>query len=231
MTCKIKICGITNEVDLELIARSGADYGGVLVEIDSPRGLIFENALGLFINPPLPLVAVTLDRPVEILSQWAVDLLPAALQLHGNESPETVESLKRIVNCEIWKVIHLPAEENSDTVDVDRIIGMMREFLEAGVDRFLVDATIVREGKRHLGGTGKTVDWSLARTIRDRCPRPFIVAGGIHPGNVAEAVRIVHPDGIDLSSGVEREKGKKDTRKVLELIARVRAWERGDEIA
>lgn len=230
ISCQIKICGITNAEDQEWIARCGADYGGVLVEIDSPRGLILERAWNLFTDPPLPMVAVTLDRNAEQLIEWMAGLRPAALQLHGYESPEQVACLKKKVDCEIWKVIHLPAAEEGASIDVDAINLQMQDYANAGADRFLVDAAITRQGIKQLGGTGKTVDWQIARTIRQHSPKPFIVAGGIHPGNVAEAITIVRPDGIDLSSGVEFSKGKKDPDKVMDVIARARACEEGDEI-
>ncbi|MBN2326268.1 MAG: phosphoribosylanthranilate isomerase [Candidatus Omnitrophica bacterium] len=230
MHCQIKICGITNQDDLELIAKCGADFGGVLVEIDSPRGLILEKARDLFSHPPLPAAAVTVDRSPEELAKWAAELHPFALQLHGHESPDLAAELKPKVECEIWKVIHLPAAEENEPVDVNAVVQSMNEFAQAGVDRFIVDATIQRGGKRHLGGTGKTVDWRVARALRDRSPKPFMAAGGIHPGNAVEAAAAVRPDGIDLSSGVELTKGKKDPDRVLQLIARVRAWERSDEI-
>lgn len=230
IACQIKICGITNAEDLELIARYGADFGGVLVEIDSPRALILERAWNLFAEPPLPLVAVTLDRSADRLIEWAAGLRPAALQLHGNEPPHVIERLKEKVDCEVWKVIHLPAADGDEEVDENAVIEQMKEYAQAGTDRLLVDATVMREGKKRLGGTGKTVDWQLARRLRRQSPRPFIVAGGIHPGNAVEAVTIVRPDGIDLSSGVELSRGKKDPEKVIDLIARVRALHDADEI-
>ena len=154
----------------------------------------------------------------------------AALQLHGYESPDVVADVKKNVNCEIWKVLHLPAAQEGGSVDVDAVIAEMNDYVESGADRFLVDATIKSEGKTILGGTGKTVDWKIAREICLRSPKPFIVAGGIHPDNAADAVTVVKPYGIDLSSGVEQSKGKKDPDKVLQLITRVRACETGGRI-
>ena len=223
MHCRIKICGITTRGDRALIALHGADYGGALVEIGSPRGLTLAGAREIFDQPPLPMVAVTLDQSVERLIQYARELQPAALQLHGSETPETVARLRNEVSCEIWKVIHLPAAESGGAVEVRGIVNRIAQYKQAGVDRFLLDATVVRGGKRHLGGTGKTVDWPTARAIRERIGCPLILAGGIHPDNAAEAVRAVQPDGIDLSWGVESAPGIKDPEKVLRLIARVRA--------
>ncbi|MGC9326337.1 MAG: phosphoribosylanthranilate isomerase [Candidatus Hinthialibacter sp.] len=230
MHCQIKICGITNPQDFELIAKCGADFGGVLVEIDSPRGLSLQQARDLLSHAPLPAAAVVVDRAADELEAWAAQLHPFALQLHGRESPALAAELKPKVACEIWKVIHLPAAEENEPVDVDAVVQSMIEFARAGVDRFIVDATIQRGGKQHLGGTGKTVDWRVARAVRDRSPKPFIAAGGIHPGNAVEAAAAVRPDGIDLSSGVELTQGKKDPDRVLQLITRIRAWEQSDAL-
>ncbi len=225
MACKIKICGLTNRDDMDLVANSGADYGGVLVEIDSVRALSLEDAKTLCLDPPLPIVIVTLDRDESKNRQITEAIDPTALQLHGAESPELVKALKQQIPCEIWKVIHLPSGESGEGVDTEALLARMNEYTEAGADRILVDATIMKQGKRHLGGTGKTVDWETARILCERSNVPFIVAGGLHPGNVAEAVTRVHPYAVDLSSGVEAEKGKKSPQKVIELIDRVRKVE------
>ncbi|MFB3787799.1 MAG: phosphoribosylanthranilate isomerase [bacterium] len=221
----VKICGITNRGDLALIARQGADYGGVLVEIDSPRGLPLAIAWELFDHPPLPVAAVTLDQPVERLVLIARELKPAALQLHGSEPPKSVARLRSQVSCEIWKVMHLPAAQSGEPVDVNDTVDRIGQYNKAGVDRILLDAAMVRDGKRRLGGTGTTVDWAAARKIRERIGCPLILAGGIHPDNAAAALRAVLPDGLDLSSGVEAAPGIKDPEKVLQLIARVREAE------
>lgn len=230
MNCKIKICGITNLHDLDTIARCGADYGGVLVEIDSPRGVKLSQAWDLCSDPPLPMVVVTLDQPLNKLLDWAAGLCPVAMQLHGRESPDVVSELKSHLTCEIWKVIHLPPSGEENRIPVDAVLSVMDEYVEAGADRFLLDTAEIRLGKEHLGGTGKTVDWHSARAIRERSVRPLIIAGGIHPGNVVEAITFVRPDGIDLSSGVELAKGKKDPDKVLELITKARSCEMREEI-
>ncbi|HOJ61454.1 MAG TPA: phosphoribosylanthranilate isomerase [bacterium] len=225
MRFHIKICGITQLGDRALIASHGADYGGVLVEIDSPRGLPLAIARDLFDDPPLPMVAVTLDQPVERLVQFERELKPAALQLHGSEPAAIVRRLRKAVSCEIWKVLHLPAAECGGQVDVNETLNRIRQYKQAGVDRFLLDATVIREGTRQMGGTGRTVDWAAARKIRERADCSLFLAGGIHPGNAAEAARQVIPDGLDLSSGVESVPGIKDPEKVLQLIARVREAE------
>lgn len=228
MQCKVKICGISSRADLELVAKSGADYGGLLIEIDSIRAHSVAGAAAIAADPPLPVVAVTADRPLRTLMEIEQTVRPFALQLHGFESVEMVRELRGSIGCEIWKVVHLPAMVSDETFDIDQVLSQMMSYVEAGIDKLLVDATVVSDGKRRLGGTGKPVDWNLAKQLKNATRAPLFVAGGINPHNVTEVIQTVHPYGIDLSSGVETAKGKKDPDKVLHLMARVRAWNSPD---
>jgi len=223
---KIKICGLTRREDLELVARMGADYGGLLIEVEqSHRSQSREQARRLRENAPLSLVMVTLNQSVEENIRLAEMLSPAALQLHGVETPENVAEIKQRVSCEIWKALHLPARESDETPDLQTLAATAKAYVDAGTDRFLVDASMTIKGQRQFGGTGKTVDWQTVRRLRERLDRPFFLAGGINPQNVVEALSVAHPFGVDLSSGVETVKGIKDPEKVLTLITRVREWE------
>ncbi len=228
---KVKICGITNRQDLEMVAKHGADYGGLIIEIEqSPRCLKLEEASRLVQNSPIPIVAVTLGKCVED-NVRITEMLPlVAIQLHGRESPEEVSYLKEQVSCEVWKVIHLPAAESGENMDLEAVLNRMWEYTAAGTDRITIDASSMVKGERQYGGTGKTVDWDMVRMIREHTDCPLILAGGIQPNNVIEAIRTVQPYGIDISSGVEVVKRKKDPEKVLSLVASVRSCETGDSV-
>lgn len=223
MSCKIKICGLTNQGDIELIAQAGADFGGLLVNIDSPRGVSFEDAQRLSADAPLPIVAVTMNEEAAFIIEVAGALHPAALQLHGAETPQTVAQIKQSVDAEIWKVLHLPARDGGAAPGLDEVLERIAPYQQAGADRILIDAKAVVAGKTQLGGTGKTVDWNAARTLRDAIELPLILAGGVNAENAADAALLVQPYAIDVSSGVEKEKGKKDPDKVKALIKAVRA--------
>jgi len=223
MSCKIKICGLASRADMEMAAWMGADYGGILIDIDSIRAHPLKQAAAWFFSPPLPVAAVTLNNDMENNARTAEALTPAALQLHGFEPPELVDALKKRVSCEVWKAMHLPAGESGEALDLEAFLQRMKEYAEAGADRFVIDAACMESGQRKLGGTGKTVNWRIAHQIREQSPKPLFLAGGLNPENVAEAVKAVQPYGVDLSSGVESVKGKKNPDKVLLLIARVRA--------
>lgn len=222
MSCKVKICGLTNREDIDLIAQAGADFGGLLVNIDSPRGVTLETAQRLSADMPLPLVAVTMDEDPAYIMRVADLLEPAALQLHGDETPETVAQLKQHTRAEIWKVVHMPACEDEAAPELDEILKTITPYQEAGADRILIDAKAMVGGLAQMGGTGKTVDWNAARALRDALTLPLVLAGGVNPDNAAEAVMYVQPYAIDVSSGVEKEKGKKDPAKVHALIKAVR---------
>lgn len=222
MKCKIKLCGINNHEDLLLVAKEGADYAGVLVEIDSIRAVSLEDAIPLFKKPPLSMVAVTMDRTREDNLRIVDTLAPTALQLHGDESPEHVASLRERAECEIWKALHLPAIESGASSDCNALLENARTYAEAGVDRIVIDAVTRIEGETLKGGTGKSVDWNAARRLRDAISIPLILAGGLKPDNVAQAINLVDPFALDCSSGVEIQKGRKDPERVRLFIQRAR---------
>ena len=96
------------------------------------------------------------------------------------------------------------------------------EYIKAGADALLVDSVDESEGFQRLGGTGKVGDWEAAEALKRKIDIPIFLAGGIGPDNVADAVRSVEPFGIDLCSGVEARRGKRDPEKVEKLLHRFR---------
>ncbi len=208
---RLKICGVTNAADAQLVSASGADYCGVLVEVGaSPRSLGLPAAKQVASAATVPVVVLVCDAPRDLVIRAAVEIGPHSIQLHGHEPPEFVRGLRPLLRCEIWKALHLPPlpEEASP-----------EDYIEAGVDAFLLDSASTAGGVQRLGGTGTLVDWKAAaeavRTIR----KPVFLAGGISPENVADALSQVRPYGVDLCSGVERSKGRKDPEKIHRLVA------------
>ena len=222
----VKICGTTNRADLELVAELGADYGGVLVDLPySPRTLTFEAARQLCADPPLPVVVLTFNKGVEENLRVVEVLRPAAIQLQGQEEPSDVAELKARCGCEVWKAVHLPFRGGEVGQDEGVFRVRISEQQDAGVDRIVLDVMGTRGNVQRFGGTGEVSDWGLVNRIKGAIERPFLLAGGIRPGNVLEALGVVNPPGIDLCSGVEREVGKKDREKVRRLISLVRGRE------
>lgn len=207
---RIKICGITREEDLAAAVAAGADALGFVFYPPSPRYVTpqraarllaavpaFVTRVGLFVNEPAGNVR-------EILAQIPLDLL----QFHGDEDAAYCAAFGRP-----W----IKAARVKAGFD---LLEYASAFAGApGVCGLLLDAHV--EG---YGGGGQTFDWSL---IPRSLPLPVILSGGLHPGNVAEAVRAVRPWAVDVSSGVESARGIKDAQKITEFIAGVRNADAG----
>ena len=202
---RIKICGITREEDLAAAVAAGADALGFVFYPPSPRYVApqraaellalvpaFVTRVGLFVNEPAAAVRV-------VLTQAPLDLL----QFHGDEDAAYCASFGKP-----W----IKAARVKAGFD---LLEYAAAFAGApGACGLLLDAHV--EG---YGGGGKTFDWSL---IPRSLPLPVILSGGLHPGNVAAAVRAVRPWAVDVSSGVEAARGIKDVQKINEFIAGVR---------
>ncbi|MDO9004977.1 MAG: phosphoribosylanthranilate isomerase [Aquabacterium sp.] len=199
---RIKICGLTREQDVLAAARAGADALGLVFYEKSPRHVGLSQAVQLARTVP-PFVTVvglfvnpSVDYVREVLSKVPLDVL----QFHGEETPEFCTQFGR----PYLKAIRVRA-------GVDLIQCAARY---AGAQGLLLDAYV--EGTQ--GGTGESFDWAL---IPQNLPLPVILSGGLHAGNVAAAIRQVQPYAVDVSSGVEAEKGIKDAAKIAAFINEV----------
>lgn len=199
---RVKICGITRAEDALAAAQAGADALGLVFHEKSPRHVtVGQAALVAAVLPPfVTLVGLFVnpseDAVHEVLRQVPLDVL----QFHGEEEPEFCARFGRP-----WiKAIRMRH-------DVDLLQCAARYRLAQGL---LLDAFV--EGAH--GGTGASLDWAL---IPQAVPLPVILAGGLHSGNVAEAIRLVRPYAVDVSSGVEAAKGIKDAAKIAAFINEV----------
>ena len=206
---RVKICGITNAADAQAAIEAGANLLGFNFYEQSPRRITEEEAakvrsqlpkrvkaVGIFVNPA-PADVIALRRSLKL----------DAVQLHGEEPPETVAEIAGIVP--VIKAFRVKPEFPLATLD---------EYPSAFA--FLFDAAHTGQ----YGGTGHTTDWDVAR--RASQSYRIILAGGLKVENVAAAVRIVRPYGIDVASGVESSPGKKDHGRLREFIQEVRRAER-----
>ncbi|MCU0452183.1 MAG: phosphoribosylanthranilate isomerase [Bacteroidetes bacterium] len=198
----VKICGITNLADAQLAAKVGANAVGFVFHKGSERYIDPERAKSICAALPRHLtkigVFVHADRPEIAQTAKAVGL--SAVQLVGDEGPDDLFGYE-------WSVFKVFQVRPSFDVE------SMRNFV---VDAFLLDAY----KKGAYGGTGKTFDWNLA--VKAKSFGRVILAGGLTPENVGDAVRFVRPYGVDVSSGVEARPGKKDERLVREFVAQAR---------
>lgn len=221
---RAKICGTTNLEDVRLAAGEGADFFGVVVEVDfSPRSLSLEDAAPLFSGPPIPGVALVFRMQEERIAALISRLHPFALQFLDPADLSLLKRLRRsFPTVELWQSIHLPPA--GQEADFEPLRKTVEGYMEAAVDALLFDTVAVSQGRKKLGGTGKTSDWKTVRRLIEtlKSPVPVWLAGGIHPENVGEALEAVDPHGIDLCSGVEERPGKKDPQKVRALMERIR---------
>ena len=220
---KIKICGITTVEDAHLVTEAGADYMGVVIEVDfSPRHLTVEEARPICEQSTLPVVALFFNREAEQIERAIAALNPHAVQLLGQELPSLVQRLKNTVACEVWKSIHLPPRDLGD-ISIAKQQEMANSMVDAGIDAIVID-TVVSSSEREVryGGTGQVNNWAAAHRLVKAIPVKTFLAGGINPQNVQQAIELVHPYGIDLCSGVEVVPGKKDPKKVRQLVLAIR---------
>ncbi|MEM1585987.1 MAG: phosphoribosylanthranilate isomerase [Candidatus Bathyarchaeia archaeon] len=211
---KVKICGITRVEDLYASVSAGADLIGFIVDVpSSPRNLTIKEAKYLIRSTPPSVmkVVVTVFKDVKRLLEIYEGLKPDLIQVHAipRESEQVREVARRVP---IIKAVNVPK-----TPPLEEILW--------GIDVFraiLVDSHV--HGK--YGGTGVTHDWGISRRIRYLIyPRPLILAGGLKPENVCEAILTVKPSAVDVSSGVESKPGVKDEQKIISFIREVRRAE------
>lgn len=206
---KLKICGITNADDMKLVNACGADYAGILVDVGySERSLDLQCAQRVADACRIQLVVLLCNPTSDFACEIVERIKPGAIQLLCVEPPDLVADLNAKVPCQIWKSIHFPAPDGQHE---PRLYG------EAGADALLIDRVDTSEGFVRMGGTGKTVNWLAASNMVKSLELPVFLSGGIDPNNIADAIAIVRPFGIDLCSGVESTKGKKDPEKLSEL--------------
>lgn len=194
----VKFCGMTREQDVETAVALGVDAVGFVLWPDSPRAVTFARLASLTARIPAAVCPVAVFvRPARAEIDRATDAGVRAIQLHGVTHVPTWPT-----TAEIWIAGSLVADGVSPAVPDERVL--------------VLDA---HDPQRH-GGTGQTIDWTRAATIAAR--RRVLLAGGLTPANVAEAVRLVRPFGVDVASGIESRPGIKDPIAMQNFITRVR---------
>ncbi|MDH4302119.1 MAG: phosphoribosylanthranilate isomerase [Nitrospira sp.] len=203
---KIKICGITNADDAAIAWEAGADALGFVMYRKSPRFVepAVVKAIVAGLSPFVLPIGVFVNEEPERVRALMDDCGLALAQLHGDESALYCQQLGRPV----LKALRLK--------DRGTFLALAEFQGRANVRGFLIDAF----SDHAYGGTGQTVDWTLAQEAARSMP--IILAGGLSPMNVAEAIARVRPYGVDVSSGVEQSPGKKDPDKVKAFIQAAR---------
>ncbi len=214
MSLLIKICGLTTREAAQAVSEAGADMAGFIFFEKSPRhlssfGQARDVAAGL--SPDIAQVAVTVNASDDELSAIVKNLEPDFLQLHGGEDVARVAEIKAQYGLPVIKSCLI-----SDIDDVESA----REF-EGVADLLLFDAKASAGQESRPGGWGDSFDWHLLSDQKWQVP--WLLAGGLRPNNVAEAIGLVHPSGLDVSSGVETAPGVKSSELIESFVAAVRS--------
>lgn len=223
---RVKICGVTNLPDAQIAEEAGADYIGVLVEVaTSPRSVSPETAAEITSHLSVPGVLLLMHPSLERAKALVDVVAPDAVQLLGPDTGEDVLALRQALGIPVWKSLHLPPRGEHSTSSAEALARAAREYAEAGAELIVLDTKAVVGEETLYGGTGRVHDWTVARELVMHSPLPVLLAGGIGPNNVRQALRTVRPFGVDLSSRVELAVGKKDPTLLHTLFAAVRQGE------
>ena len=200
MSVTVKICGITSEADALAAVEAGADAIGLMFYEGSPRHVTLEQAKAISAALPQHVmrVGVFVNAEEAFVHQALTECMLNILQFHGDETPE---------ECSRYPVMTLKAFR----VQGEETLAQLEAYPSAG---YLLDAYV----KDALGGTGATFNWDLAVRAQE-FGKPIFLAGGLTPENVVEAVRKVQPFGVDVSSGVESEPGRKDAEQMRTFVS------------
>jgi len=205
---KVKICGITREEDLAIAVAAGADAVGFVVGVtSSPRNITLKKAEKLIRKVPIFVdsVVVTVTNNINSLTKIYEKLRPDVLQIHGENLSEASIIREKIRDTALIKVLYMKTGN------------VIKDAIEASnsFDAILLDSFV--SGK--YGGTGIVHDLEMSKQVKQAIePKPLILAGGLKPENVKDAIPIVQPYAVDVSTGVESRLGIKDPQKVFEFI-------------
>lgn len=206
----VKICGLTEPETLQTAIDAGADFIGFVFYPPSPRNISPQTAAELCALVPAHIkhVGLFVDPSDEELNETLKTVPLDSIQLHGSETPERVKEISEKFDLPLIKAIRVGSK--SDLANI--------ESYEPYIDWFIFDAKPV--DATLPGGTGQTFDWSLLEGIA--LDTPWMLSGGLTPENVSGALSHLNPPGVDVSSGVEGQKGIKDAEKITRFINEVK---------
>ena len=195
---EVKICGLTNRDDAQVALNAGADYLGFVLYPKSPRGITALQLAAILdrLQGAWNAVGVFVNERRDVVEQVARDCRLRAVQLHGDEEFEEFKDMP----TPVWRALRVQAGEAGPAPNA------------WPAQRYVVDAAV----QGQYGGTGVVADWEAASRLAARWP--VMLSGGLTPENVAEAIRIVSPAGVNVSSGVEALPGRKDWEKLRRFI-------------
>lgn len=203
----VKICGLTRPEDVAAVAKSGARYAGFVFFPKSPRNVTPSQAQALSFGVPVGLakVALVVDATDALLDEIVAQVPLDLLQLHGHESPVRVAEVKARYGLPVMKAVGIAGADDLAALD---------SYLRVA-DQILVDAKPPKDAELP-GGNGLAFDWRLI--AGRRWPVPWMLAGGLTPDNVAQAIALTGARQVDVSSGVESAPGRKDADLIGDFV-------------
>ena len=195
----VKFCGIRRPEDVEMVNRYQPDMAGFILAPGRKRYVPAEKVriLREKLDPAIQVVGVFVDEDISVVRNLLSSGIIDVAQLHGNEPEDYIRSLQESTGKKVMKAIGIRGDED------------IRKAEMSPADLVLLDTP--------GGGTGSVFDWDLIKQVR----RPYLLAGGLHSGNVGEAIEKLHPYGVDVSSGIETD-GIKDETKMCAFMAQIR---------
>ena len=209
MSISVKMCGLTRVADVTAAAEAGARYVGFVFFPKSPRNIEIAAARALALATPLGVakVALTVDADDALLDAIVAEVPLDLLQLHGHESPKRVAQVRARYGLPVMKAIGIADAEDLPQIDLYQDVA----------DQLLIDAKPPKTADLP-GGNGLAFDWRLL-SGRKYWTRPWMLAGGLTPDTVAEAIRLTGARQVDVSSGIEASPGVKDAARMRAFVA------------
>lgn len=207
----IKICGLSDPGSIRVAANAGARFAGFVFYPPSPRAITADaaQALGQAVPSQMTSVGLFVDPDDDLLSLAVSRLKPGLIQLHGNETPQRLTAIKARFGLPVMKALKIAGPEDLSELAV----------YEQVSDWILFDAKAPK-GSTLPGGNGLVFDWNVLKSVTPR--RPWMLSGGLSSENVGEALRVLKPDAVDVSSGVEEAPGRKNPDKIKSFIQAVK---------
>ncbi len=221
-TTRVKICGMKSQDDVKLAIGCGADAVGFItdVPVETPRKITLDTAAGLILKVPLFVDTVLVIMPND--AKHALKMIgiakPDVVQIHNDIGVGELEIIRNNTATGIAKTISIPANTKGSANTINAVIKQINDLTDRDiVDGILLDSSAA--GK--VGGTGAVHDWSVSRAVVEAVDIPVILAGGLTPDNVRDAVKSVLPYAVDTASGIETD-GMKDEKKICEFVRETR---------
>ena len=238
---RVKICGLVREQDVDMVNGLLPDFAGLVFAASRRKlGLDHGKELADRMVPGILKVGVFADDPQDLILTAVKDCRLDVLQLHGSETPEALARLRASLlsvgrpDVVLWKTIGVPAaglagDSVPDRYPATDAIANALPYASL-VSAFLLDASVpIGMESIQAGGHGQKIDWLAARALALRLPLPVVLAGGLNPSNVAEAIHTAQPDVVDVSSGTETD-GSKDLTKMRAFILNAKKAKAGGTI-